>query len=91
MMAALSKYGGDFYNNAIAQYGSLSGATSPYNATGGAQIGQTGFTNAASIGQQSLNTLGYGTQMTQPLTQQQQQQLALQQMLRQSQPFATVQ
>lgn len=74
MMTALSKYGGDFYNNAVSQLGGLAGAG--VNPGSASQIGLTGATNAASIGAQSLNRLGYGVQSaTKQMTPQQLMQL----------------
>lgn len=58
MAVALQKYGGDFYNNAIAQLAQLAGVGfAPGTA---ASIGLGGATNAASIAAQSLNRIGYG-------------------------------
>lgn len=82
MMAALQKYGGDFYNNAISQLSGLSGANvNPGTGaqiglqalTGGAQIGQAGINSgmqgsisANDLASRSLASLGYGVIRTQP-------------------------
>lgn len=67
MMAALSDYGGNFYNNAVTQLSGLAGAN--IGPGTGAQIGLQGATNAASIGAQSINSIGYGlTQQSNPMT-----------------------
>ena len=64
MMAAISKYGGDFYNKAISQLGELAGAgVNPGTAS---QIGITGQIGANDLASRSLATLGYGVQRTQP-------------------------
>ncbi len=58
MMAALAQYGGDFYNQTMAQLGGFAGAgVNPGNA---AQLALSGSNNAASMGMQSLNRIGYG-------------------------------
>lgn len=61
-MAALQKYAGDFYNNAVAQLGGLAGAT--FAPTGGSMLLQ-GNMNAANLASSSLGTLGYGAAMPQ--------------------------
>lgn len=58
MMTALSKYGGDFYNNAISQLSGLSGAQ--FNPASGAALGLQGNTSAINLASQSLASLGYG-------------------------------
>lgn len=71
MMAALQKYGGDFYSNAINQLSGLSGATvnpgtgASISASGGATQIQ-GNIGANDLASQSLRTLGYGVTRTQP-------------------------
>lgn len=71
MMAALSKYGGDFYNNAIQQLSQISGATQ--NPGINAQIANTGANinlgatqSANDLASRSLASLGYGLSRTQP-------------------------
>jgi len=61
MMSALSKYGGDFYNNAVSHLSGLA-------RTGGGQAGLPlqGTGAALDVAGRSLASLGYGVQMTQP-------------------------
>jgi len=61
MMAAMAKYGGDFYNNAMQLYGGLSGAQ--FNPASAAQLGLQGKQSAISLAGNSLNRLGYGATM----------------------------
>ncbi len=56
MMAALSKYGGDFYNNALSQLGYLGGAG--LNPATGASLNLQGNMGAANLGINSLGLLG---------------------------------
>ncbi len=63
MMAGLSKYGGDFYNNAISQLSGLAGANQ--NPAAGQQLMLGGTQNANSLASSSLASMGYGmTQAT---------------------------
>lgn len=61
MMAAMQKYGGDFYNNAMQMYGGLSGAQ--FNPASAAQLGLQGKGAAVDIAGRSLGSLGYGAMM----------------------------
>ena len=61
MMAALSKYGGDFYNQTMNQYAGLAGAN--VNPGTGAQLKYGGGVDAVQLAGQSLNRLGYGATM----------------------------
>lgn len=58
MAVALQKYGQDFYNQALNQYGSLSGIG--FNPASAGQIGIQGNADAINLAGQSLNSLGYG-------------------------------
>lgn len=58
MAVALQKYGGDFYNQALQQYGTLAGIG--FNPASAAQIGLGGNESAINLAGQSLNSLGYG-------------------------------
>lgn len=61
MMAALSKYGGDFYNQQVQQLAGLAGAgISPAT---GASITAQGLTGAADLTSRGLASIGYGTRM----------------------------
>lgn len=58
MMTAMSKYGGDFYQQEMARLAGLSGANlNPANA---AQISQSGNTGAIDLAGKSLASIGYG-------------------------------
>lgn len=56
MMAALQKYGGDFYNNQVSQLNGLAGG-SPSQA---AQLGYQGAVDSTNLVGQSLNKIAYG-------------------------------
>lgn len=58
MMAALQKYGGDFYNNAVNQLGGLAGAG--VNPGTGAQLGLQGNIAANTLAGQGLYDIGAG-------------------------------
>lgn len=58
MMAALSKYGGDFYNNAVSQLSGLAGAN--INPANGAMIGLQGSAGGANLALNSLGLIGKG-------------------------------
>lgn len=61
MMTALQKYGGDFYNQAMDRYASLAGAQ--FNPANAAQLGLQGNMASLNLMGNSLNRMGYGTQM----------------------------
>jgi len=61
MMAALAKYGGDFYNQTMANYANWAGAG--VNPAAGAQLGLQGAGMGINLAGQSLNRLGYGGYM----------------------------
>ena len=61
MMAALSKYGGDFYNQTMQMYSNLAGAQ--FNPAAGAQLGMQGQSNSTNLMMNSLGLLAKGTQM----------------------------
>ncbi len=61
MMAAMAKYGQDFYDKTMQMYGQYSGANA--NPAAAAQLGLQGTTGAISLAGQSLNRLGYGAGM----------------------------
>lgn len=69
MMKAMSKYGGDFYNQAMSMYGGLSGAQ--FNPAQGAALGMQGTQLGLSLAGQSLNRLGHGFGMNQNWNQRQ--------------------
>lgn len=58
MMAALHKYGGDFYDKAIAQLSSLAGVG--FNPMNAASLQLQGANDSLALTGQSLNTIGYG-------------------------------
>lgn len=53
---ALQKYGGDFYNNAVAQLAALSGG----NSANAAAINAQGVVDSTNLTGQSINNLGFG-------------------------------
>lgn len=58
MMTALSKYGGDFYNNAVSQLSGLAGAG--INPANGASIGLSGQAGGDNLALNSLGLIGKG-------------------------------
>lgn len=58
MMAALAKYGGDFYNQTMNQYAGLAGAG--FNPAAGAQIGLQGQQYGVDLAGRALGSIGYG-------------------------------
>lgn len=58
MMTALAKYGGDFYNNAVAQLSGLAGANVNPGTAAGYVI--NGATSANDLASRSLASIGYG-------------------------------
>lgn len=61
MMAALQKYGGDFYNQTMNQYATYAGAG--FNPAAAGQLSLTGQGMSADLASRSLASLGYGTYM----------------------------
>lgn len=61
MMAAMQKYGGDFYNQTMAQYAQLAGAGA--NPAAAAQLGLQGQQYGVQLAGQSLGSLGYAAGM----------------------------
>jgi hypothetical protein len=60
-LAALQKYGGDFYNQTLNTYGQLAGAG--FNPATAAGLGMSGTQSAIDLAGRSLGSLGYGFQM----------------------------
>lgn len=61
MMAAIAKYGGDFYNQTLDRFSGLAGAG--FNPAAGAQLNLEGQIGSAQLAGSSLNRLAYGTYM----------------------------
>lgn len=61
VLAALQKYGGDFYNQTMNMYGGLAGAQ--FNPAQAAQLGLGGRQAAVDLAGRSLGSLGYGSMM----------------------------
>ena len=61
MMAAIAKYGGDFYNQTMDRLAGWSGAG--FNPASGAQLGLAGTMGGTNLAMNSLGLLGKGATM----------------------------
>lgn len=66
MMTSMADYGGNFFNQAVQQLMGLSGAN--VNPVSAANLALSGQNDAASVGAQSMNRIGYGLTQRDPTT-----------------------